>query len=210
MTVLEDPYDFIFHRLPKKHRVLKAKENCKHCGAKRIRSEPDSFCCMNGKTELVDNNIPPELYDLFTADTDIAKLFRLKIRAYNTNFSFASLGVKLDKSLASNSEGVYTFRVQGGIYHSLDQLIPRDGQPKYLQMYFYDTETQVEISRRLEWDYLDREIVESVTRILAPNPYVQTFRSLAQLGPLDKYKVSLNASVDHDQRVYNRPTTAEV
>ncbi|KAI3802399.1 hypothetical protein L1987_30531 [Smallanthus sonchifolius] len=31
-----------------------------------------------------------------------------------------------------------------------------------------------------------------------------------KLGPLDNYRVTLNASVELDQRVYNRPKTSEV
>ena len=103
---------------------------------------------------------------------------------------------------------MYTFRAHGGIYHRIDQLVPRDGQPRYLQLYFYDPET--ELSHRLVWPNLDRQIVEILTRVLATNPYVATFRSLADLGPLDEYKVTLNASVELDQRNYNLPTTSEV
>nr|GEW65524.1 hypothetical protein [Tanacetum cinerariifolium]GEY39662.1 hypothetical protein [Tanacetum cinerariifolium] len=80
--------------------------------------------------------------------------------------------------------GVYTFRVQGGIYHRIDQLVPRDGEP--------------------------REIVTILSRVLAQNPYVQTFRSLGNLGPLDKYRVELTASVKDAQRLYNRPKTSQV
>ncbi|KAL4580186.1 hypothetical protein LXL04_016368 [Taraxacum kok-saghyz] len=46
-----------------------------------------------------------------------------------------------------------------------------------------------------------------------PNLWVdvdQTKNQVADLGPLDNYKVTLNASVEFDQRVYNRPTTSEV
>ncbi|GJR98056.1 uncharacterized protein Tco_0270230 [Tanacetum coccineum] len=44
-------------------------------------------------------------------------------------------------------------------------------------------------ARRLVWPNLDRQIVEILTRVLATNPYVTTFRSLADLGPLDDYRV---------------------
>nr|GEZ10845.1 hypothetical protein [Tanacetum cinerariifolium] len=35
-----------------------------------------------------------------------------------------------DKRNSSKGSGVYTFRVQGGIYHRIDQLVPRDGDPR--------------------------------------------------------------------------------
>ena len=204
----EDPYAFVYDGIPSEHRVLPACSVCIHCGAKSFKFEFPSFCCMGGKTKLAPHNIPEELYNLFTSQTDLGKGFRDNIRAYNTNFCFASMGVTLDQKYATMSSGVYTFRASGGIYHRIDQLVPRDGKPRYLQLYFYDSES--ELNHRLKWDNLNKNVVEILTRVLATNPYVRTFRSLGQLGPLDKYRVTLNASVELDQRVYNRPTTSEV
>ncbi|CAI9262078.1 unnamed protein product [Lactuca saligna] len=84
----------------------------------------------------------------------------------------------------------------------------RDGKSRYLQLYFYDGEA--EISQRSSWKNVDRRIIQKLTRILASNPYVRTFKQLSDLGPLDNYRVTLNASVELDQRVYNKPTTSEV
>ncbi|KAJ9558517.1 hypothetical protein OSB04_013131 [Centaurea solstitialis] len=165
------------------------------------------FCCLEGKIKLAYSPIPEDLYELFTSQSEMGKLFRRNIRAYNTNFSFTSMGVTLDNSTANMTSGVYTFRAHGTIYHKIDQLVPRDGQPRHLQLYFYDDQ---DFSYRLQWRNLDRSIVEILTRVLATNPYAITFRSLAELGPLDNYRVSLNTSVTLDQRVYNQPTTSEV
>ncbi|KAJ9557870.1 hypothetical protein OSB04_012484 [Centaurea solstitialis] len=161
-----------------------------------------------GNIKLAYSPIPEDLYELFTSQSELGKVFRQNIRAYNTNFSFTSMGITLDGSTTNMTSGVYTFRAHGGIYHRIDQLVPRDGQPRHLQLYFYDD--QPELSHRLQWRNLDRSIVEILTRVLATNPYAVTFRSLAELGPLDNYRVTLNTSVDVDQRVYNRPTTSEV
>ncbi|PWA39933.1 hypothetical protein CTI12_AA567360 [Artemisia annua] len=207
-TNIDDPYDFVYDGLPKEHRALKGQPPCVKCGAKKIQYEFPTFCCMNGKTTLKALEIPPELYNLFTSQCELGKMFRKNIRAYNTNFSFASMGVNLDKTYNVRSSGVYTFCVNGGIYHRMDQLVPRDGQPRYLQLYFYDAESELE--HRLQWPNLDKEIVKILLHVLAPNPYVQTFRTLGNLGPLDKYRVELNASVKVDQRLYNCPTTSEV
>ncbi|KAL4573550.1 hypothetical protein LXL04_020360 [Taraxacum kok-saghyz] len=159
----DDPYDFVYDRTPVVHRVLAGRTECNHCGAIKFKSEFATFCCMNGKTKLASTHIPPELYHLFTSQDEIGHMFRDNIRAYNTNFSFTSMGVTLDNDLTNMQSGVYTFRAHGGIYHRIDQLVPRDGKP-----------------------------------------------SLRDLGPLDNYRVTLNASMELDQRVYNRPTTAEV
>ncbi|CAH1412021.1 unnamed protein product [Lactuca virosa] len=119
------------------------------------------------------------------------------------------MGVEVDESMANMTSGVYTFCVNGGIYHRIDQLVPRKkDEPKFLQLYFYDVEAGM--SNRLEWKNLAKPIVEILTRVLATNPYVAIFHSLADLGPLDNYRVTLNASVELDQRVYNRTTTFEV
>ncbi|KAL4583062.1 hypothetical protein LXL04_007626 [Taraxacum kok-saghyz] len=204
----DDPYDFVYDRTPVVHRVLAGRTECNHCGAIKFKSEFATFCCMNGKTKLASTHIPPELYHLFTSQDEIGHMFRDNIRAYNTNFSFTSMGVTLDNDLTNMKSGVYTFRAHGGIYHRIDQLVPRDGKPRYLQLYFYDSET--EFTHRLKWPNLDKTIIRYLTASLTSNPYVKTFRSLRDLGPLDNYRVTLNASVELDQRVYNRPTTAEV
>ncbi|XP_022026932.1 uncharacterized protein LOC110927913 [Helianthus annuus] len=175
-NVEDDPYNFVYDRLPREHRVLKERGACPDCGAKRFQFEFDTFCCMSGKTVLANSEIPEELHRLFTSEDEIGNIFRQNIRAYNTNFSFASMGVTLDDTLNNMRDGVYTFRAHRGIYHKIDQLVPRDGTPRYLQLYFYNPDA----------------------------------KRLAELGPLDNYRVTLNASVELDQRVYNRPTTSEV
>ncbi|GJW05570.1 hypothetical protein Tco_1564426 [Tanacetum coccineum] len=201
-------YDFVYNGLPNEHSLLKEQPSCVHCRAKKMQYEFPTFCCIKGKTTLQPLDISPKLYNLFTSQCQLGKMFRKNIRAYNTNFSFASMGVNLDKIYNARGSGVYTFRVQGGIYHKIDQLVPRDGEPRYLQLYFYDVESDFE--HKLKWPNLDREIITILSRVLAPNPYVRTFRSLGNLGPLNKYRVELTESVKVDQILYNRLTTFEV
>ncbi|GJU86113.1 reverse transcriptase domain-containing protein [Tanacetum coccineum] len=185
----EDPYDFVYDGLPSQCHVLKDPRFCVKCGAKKIEFEYPTLCCMGGKTKLVDPDIPPDLYNMFISQCDVGKRFRRSIRAYNTNFSFASMGVQLDESVSNMRSGVYTFRAHGGIYHKIDQLVLRDGKPRYLQLYFYDDDE--ELQHRLSWNNLDEDIVRRLASVLAQNPYVQTFQSLRELGPLDNYRVGL-------------------
>ncbi|CAI9284631.1 unnamed protein product [Lactuca saligna] len=206
--LLEDPYHSIFDGIPEVHSILEGSNICVHCGAKRFKHEFATFCCMSGKTKLASSQIPNELYHLFTSEEELSKIFRDNIRAYNTKFSFTSMGVELDDDLSNMKSGVYTFRANGAIYHRIDQLVPRDGLPRYLQLYFYDSET--DFTHRLQWPNIDRKIIQVLVGVLSTNPYATTFRSLRELGPLDNYRVTLNASVELDQRVYNRPTTSEV
>ena len=41
------------------------------------------------------------------------------MQEHNTALAIASLGVNLGKQLANAKKGVYTFRIQGTMYHSL-------------------------------------------------------------------------------------------
>ena len=206
----QDPYDFVYDGLPETYRQLKEQRNCAKCRAKRFEYEVPSFCCMSGKTQLTSLEIPYDLLRLFTSQEGFGKKFRHEVRAYNTNLSFASMGVKLDESMRNMTGGVYTFKANGCIYHKLDQLVPRDGEPRYFQLYFYDA--QEEISLRLNnRPNLDRPtlqlLVEVITRY---NPYAQRFKQLRDLGPLDEYRVTINADVRCDQRTRNQPTSDEV
>ncbi|GKF94913.1 hypothetical protein Tco_0284613, partial [Tanacetum coccineum] len=56
-------------------------------------------------------------------------------------------------------------------------------------LYFYDDDE--ELQHRLSWNNLDEDIVRRLASVLAQNPYVQTFQSLRELGPLDNYRVGL-------------------
>nr|GEW82754.1 ATP-dependent DNA helicase PIF1-like [Tanacetum cinerariifolium] len=125
----DDPYDFVYNGLPQEHFLLKQQPPCVICGAKKIQYEFPTFCCMNGNTNLQPLDIPSELYNLFMSQCQLGKMFRKNIHSYNTNFSFASMGVNLDKKYGVSGSGVYTFHVQRGIYHKVNQLVPRDGEP---------------------------------------------------------------------------------
>ncbi|GKA91747.1 leucine-rich repeat transmembrane protein kinase protein, partial [Tanacetum coccineum] len=138
----EDPYDCVYDGLPSQCHVLKDPRFCVKYGEKKIEFEYPTLCCMGGKTKLVDLDIPPDLYNMFISQCDVGKRFRRIIRAYNTNFSFASM----------------------------DQLVPRDGKPRYLQLYFYDDDDDEELQHRLSWNNLDEDIVRRLTSVLAENP----------------------------------------
>ena len=65
-----DPYDRVYKDLPLKHLVLRKVPICEYCGAIRIPSEGPSFCCRQGKINIVNTSIPDELRRLFTSPTD--------------------------------------------------------------------------------------------------------------------------------------------
>ncbi|GER54009.1 pyrophosphate--fructose 6-phosphate1-phosphotransferase subunit alpha [Striga asiatica] len=110
----------------------------------KFQYECPTFCCDNGKVKLSPIEVPDELYELFTSQTEEGKQFRINIRLFNSMFSFTSLGVKLDKELASARQGIYTFRAQGVVYHDLPSLWPKEDGPEYFQLYFVETEREVD------------------------------------------------------------------
>nr|GEU46490.1 hypothetical protein [Tanacetum cinerariifolium] len=89
--------------------------------------DPSDFI-YHEKTKLISSNIPEELFNLFTSQSELGIVFRHNIRTYNTNFSFTSMGVNLDTSMTNMTFGVYTFRAHKDMYHKIDYLVPRDGQ----------------------------------------------------------------------------------
>jgi hypothetical protein len=127
-------------------------------------------------------------------EDDDAKYFRENIRYFNSHFSFTSLGVTLDPrvSIAART-GVYTFQACGGLYHTLDDLVPADNGPRHLQLYIYDTDENL-IHRAKRSPDLNIEVIRKILGILGHNPYAQVFKSLGVVPNLDEYRISLNTS----------------
>ncbi|KAH0692884.1 hypothetical protein KY290_021037 [Solanum tuberosum] len=123
--------------------VLKTVPECIYCAAKRLEHEPPAFCYASGYIKLATTEAPTELYEMLVASTPDAVEFRKNICAYNSIFAFTSFGVNLDKKLASARKGVYTFKAQGQIYHDLPSLVPRNNNPCYFQLYFFDTDKEL-------------------------------------------------------------------
>nr|CAG8665212.1 11694_t:CDS:2 [Entrophospora candida] len=141
---------------------------CNYCNAFKLPAESPGMCCSNGKVLLAEPNVPLVLQSLFSSQDDIAKHFCDKIRLYNSAFTFTSVGVKLDNELANATAGVYTFHVQGSIYHQIGSLLPEPGsEPHYLQMYVWDTENELhhQIST-LSDSGLDPTIIQSLKVVL--------------------------------------------
>ncbi|XP_027102730.1 uncharacterized protein [Coffea arabica] len=164
--------------------------NCEHCGAKRFHLEPPSFCCSGGEVSVVIPVMPYELFRLYSGTDEECINFRKNVRTYNNNLAFTSFGAKYDKNLTKNSQGVYTFRVQG-------------------QLYFYDQKE--EVSKRLGISPRLREsTLKLLMGILDKNPYTRFFKSLRNLPNLDDHNIFLNSNPGLDQRLYNMPTSSEV
>ncbi|TVU18511.1 hypothetical protein EJB05_34614 [Eragrostis curvula] len=195
----------------KKHHVLIRAKDCIHCGAKRIRGEGVAFCCRSGMVKIHTPEVPAEFKRLFTSQTDAdAKYFRKNIIYFNSHFSFTSMGAKVDRRVAAAAgTGVYTFRIQGQVYHMLDQLSHGKYGPRHMQLYFYDTDFSIE-HRAKRSPHLDEGLIRKILQLLESNPYTMTFRRLGGVSNLEEYKIELNTEIDVDQRRYNAPTVSQV
>lgn len=130
---------------------------CPYCGAKlwddeRVRNQRNTsspkfyLCCGCGKTKLPHSKEPPTFLKQLVVDgtNPKSKHFLENIRAYNTMFSFTSMGGKVDRTV-TDARGPYSFRLYGENYHLLGSLLPVEGQPpKFAQLYIYDTENEIQ------------------------------------------------------------------
>ncbi|KAG7992318.1 hypothetical protein I3843_02G121700 [Carya illinoinensis] len=183
--------------------------HCKHCKTKRFFHETNSFYCTDGSISLVTNDVPDQLYNLFVSNTAESTQFRTYVRTYNNKFAFTSFEVKFDRNLCRRNRGIYIFRAQGQIYHYLPDLIPSDGQPSNLQLYFYDIEHEFE-NCIVDSIRMDPSIIAQLMDLLRINPYSTFFRSIGDLPNLEYQKICIKLDPGLDQRVFNAPTSLEV
>ncbi|XP_027157485.1 uncharacterized protein LOC113759078 [Coffea eugenioides] len=177
-----------------------------------IHNDVSLSALLKAKCEihLAETQMPEKLVQFYRANAPKAREFRLCIRSYNNMFAFTSLGVHYDKNLSRRNNGIYTFRVQGQIYHFINPLVPSKGErATNLQLYFYDT--QHEIANRMAISSKFREsIFQQFKDILHDNPYSTFIRSLVDLHDLEDHKIFLKSDPGLDQRVYNLPAVSQV
>ncbi|KAL0284783.1 UNVERIFIED_CONTAM: hypothetical protein Sangu_2809100 [Sesamum angustifolium] len=183
---------------------------CSYCRAKLFRRETHILCCKGGKVDIPEIPVPTQLLNLFTDDSAEGRIFRQNIRAYNHVFSFTSMGVALDENLPAFNQGIYTFRAHGLIYHRIGTLLPPPGmRPRYLQMFIYDTDNELE-HRLQESGGLDPELIEKIRQILdAHNPFVKIFRQLAQRADIHDCRLLIREKPGTHLQ-YTLPTSSQV
>jgi hypothetical protein len=196
----EDPYDYVYQNLPDRRHVLRKVPNYLYCRAMRFQYESLGFCCRKGKIKVHVPQVHDELKRLFTSQVDNdAQYFRQNIWYFNSHFSFTSLGVTLDRRVATAvGTGIYTFRVHGALYHRLDHLVPGSKGAHHLQLYFYDMEDDSLAHRKKRSPDLDINLIRTVLQIMEDNPYVHTFNRVGAILNLDDYVIELNTNVTPD------------
>lgn len=104
--------------------------------------------------------MPNELLSLYLGNTKESEHFRTYIRLYNNMFAFTSLEVKYDKVLAKKNHGIYTFKVQGQMYHFINDLIPSH-ECQEIYNYIFMMITQRYLIKWLYRVYLNKQLLKS-------------------------------------------------
>ncbi|CAG8604699.1 4880_t:CDS:2 [Diversispora eburnea] len=143
-------------------------------------------------------------------DYNVRKDFHANIRAYNSIFAFTSIGVRLDENLANSKNGVYMFRIQEGIYHSVRSLLPVDKISRFFQLYIYNIKFKT-TNRLAIMPQLCQNILEIIKSLLN-NLYLFVTNFYLIFSVSDITKLCLFIRTDHglDQLVYSVPTALQV
>ncbi|XP_063940914.1 uncharacterized protein LOC108192588 [Daucus carota subsp. sativus] len=141
-----------------------------------------NICCGNGKIKLPPApRTPLYLWQLYN-DPVKGPHFHRNTRVYNSMFAFTSTSGNVDSSI--NKGGTpYVYKLNGQNHHLFGALIPDEGKdPKFCQLYIYDTANEVQ--NRLRWievdrsDEIDEEIVSGLIVMLdEKNELVKKFRT---------------------------------
>ncbi|KAE8257116.1 hypothetical protein A4X13_0g2570 [Tilletia indica] len=203
---------------------------CSHCHAFHFNAERTSSvsanrfgrCCKNGHTRLPNIfQVPDGMQNLYQGTGEISTRFRRHIREYNNAFAFLSTGGHRDMSVAGQM-GVYTFKIQGQLYHRLGSLRPaQNDRPQFAQIYFFSTNSDTTAALRTSGPYshLDPDTVRALQSILNTiNPYASFLRSsidmldqLASTGSEVGVRfIHPGPTGGHDPRLYNLPRSNEV
>ncbi|CAA0408791.1 unnamed protein product [Arabidopsis thaliana] len=165
--------------------------DCQHCRALMWQAESTnktkdkskltfSLCCHAGRVSLPRVKKTPQFLDVLLKTS---ATFRQNIRRVNSAFAFTSTGAKVDESI-NNKPGPYTYRVHGQNCHRLGSLLPTPGeQPKYSQMYIFDTANEVKnrirsLTGSISSTSLDEKVVSGLKEMLdSTNDLTKIYRS---------------------------------
>ncbi|GJX59357.1 putative reverse transcriptase domain-containing protein [Tanacetum coccineum] len=170
------------------HNIGPTSHQCRNCQAIMWYEEREekskttinptfSLCCQGGKVLLpIFKGTPSPLNNLLNYNHPATSKFRNQIRVYNGMFCFTSFGAKIDHS-CNTGRAPYTFRINGQNYHRMGSLLPKEGvQPKFAQLYFFDTQNEV---RNHTGAFIDKDTTKPVDE--------QIVQSLIQM--LDEYSL---------------------
>ncbi|CAI9271577.1 unnamed protein product [Lactuca saligna] len=102
-------------------------------------------CCKSGSVALpYPSRMSVEFIGLFANDH-----FLRDIRAYNNMFSMTSFGADVDDDV-NDGRGPFVFMISRQISHKIGSLYPEpQNGPRFLQLYLFDTENEVDNRLRI-------------------------------------------------------------
>lgn len=188
-------------------------KTCKYCGStmwneervnkNNLKEEPVfSICCAKGQIKLPKSKPTPSYLRHVYYDEEKRSKFRGSQRSYNCVLSMTSTGGNIDHSI-NKSKGPSVFRLSGINHHQFGTLLPEDGkQPKFCQLYVYDTENEITNRMRVinaqDSGKIDPEILDGLIKMLEENNVlVQKFRQARDRFQEDKItdlKIHIKAS----------------
>lgn len=176
--------------------------------SKRTQNPTFSLCCQNGKVLLSKlKDAPSPLRNLLDYNDPTTSKFRDQIRIYNGMFCFTSFGAKIDHSV-NKGRGPYTFRISGQSYHKIGSLLPIEGtQPKYAQLYFYDTQNETRNRMSVFTDNQAKEITDE-TIVTSLINMLNKFSSVAKAFRMARDWCIQNKSADFELRLLRKRTTS--
>ena len=139
-------------QLKKKAHFGKMLVICSQCNAlhwlqekleKSLKGKPIfRTCCSNGDVQLPFlQHLSQYLFELYTANTPIAKHFRTHIRKYNSALAFTSLKYKPDTRIRV---GLQSCQIQGALYYMAGPLEHSiNARPQYAQLFLYDPQEAI-------------------------------------------------------------------
>ena len=204
--------------------------SCPHCKARVwiqewIRGEGStmirplfSICCLQGRVKVPEVAAEPGLLEMISDQSPEGVAFRHNVRKYNSALSFTSMGVTVDKNLASAQDGVYTYRIQGAVMHELGPLRAREGQEGgFAQIYFYDPNDQI-TRRQGIFSQINEDRLREVQTILeTSNRFCHVYKTIREReveeGPVEELKIVLKDARETNgrrQRQYDLPSANEI
>lgn len=183
---------------------------CLYCQSLLFHGETSQLCYRNGCTKLDPLSSPIELQQWYDDDNEQGRNFLQHIRAYNHVFSFTSMRVNIDESVATGANEFYIFPALGSIYHSIGSLLLNENcRPRYMQIWIVDTNH--EIDNRLEENQgLRRELLIKIQSILYQfNPFVHVFRQIGRREDITNCKLIIKEQ-QRKRHQYNLPTISQV
>lgn len=185
---------------------------CNYCNALRFPGESKNMCCSSGRVCLPQSkSLPEPLQSLLNNTHEKSKTFLPFLRKYNACFNMTSFRT----SGNAVKPEIFTFKVQGQIYHQVGSLIAEnENDAEFLQIYFMGNEEEEVRKRKEIVPDTDIQLLRELQNMLHNhNEYIKIFKTAMDFETNNDFQVIIKANrrpVGGHARVFNSPLTNEV